>query len=209
MDMIILLNGTSSSGKTTIAKILQEKYPGVLLLYGVDNVVQNAFPLKCDFPPYNEKSIKVAVSQVAGQPIAKLIVSPFMYPIYKAAVSFYKTLSQLGYDIIVDEVLFDENRITPYFELLYSEKVYFVGIKPDKDVAVQREISRKDRFRGFAAGLYDEVYNPVFTYDIVLDSGQLRPEESAGRILKYISDNKDPQGFILSAKSWVSKGKGS
>jgi chloramphenicol 3-O-phosphotransferase len=57
--MIILLNGTSSSGKTTIARVLQEKYPGVLLLYGVDTMVQNAFPAKCDLPPFNEQAIKV------------------------------------------------------------------------------------------------------------------------------------------------------
>jgi chloramphenicol 3-O phosphotransferase len=205
--MIILLNGTSSSGKTTIAKIVQEKYPGVLLLYGVDNVVQSAFPQKCDSPPYNEKAIKVAVSQANGQPVAKLTVSPFMYPVYKSAVFFYKNLSQLGYDIIIDEVLFDENRITPYFDLLCSEKVYFIGIKPEKEVAVQREISRKDRFRGFAAGLYDEVYNPIFIYDLLLDTGQLAPEESSETILKYIAGNSDPQGFINSAKEWLKRKK--
>jgi chloramphenicol 3-O-phosphotransferase len=42
--MIILLNGTSSSGKTTIARIMQEKYDGILLLYGIDTMVQNSIP---------------------------------------------------------------------------------------------------------------------------------------------------------------------
>lgn len=200
--MIILLNGTSSAGKTTIAKIMQEKYPGIFLLYGIDNVVQTAFPLKCDYPPFNEQAIKVTVSEINGQPAAKLSVSPYMYPVYKAAVSFYKTLSRSGYDIIVDEVLFDENRVSHYFELLSGEKVYFIGVKPSKEVVIQREIERKDRFRGLAAGLYDEVYDPAFTYDLLLDPGQLSPEECADKILKYIAENKDPQGFAVSAKKW-------
>jgi chloramphenicol 3-O phosphotransferase len=205
--MIILLNGTSSSGKTTIAKIMQEKYPGVLLLYGVDNIVQNAFPLKCDFPPFDEQAIKVVVKEIDGQPAAKLIVSPFMYPVYRAAVCFYKMLSEQGYDIIIDEVLFDENRISQYFELLFGEKVYFIAVKPEKKVAVERETMRGDRLQGLAAGLYNEVYNPIFTHDILLDSGQLTPEESADIVLEYLKHNKSPQGFTVSAQRWLNRYK--
>lgn len=46
--MIILLNGTSSAGKTTIARSMQARHDGILLLYGVDAMVQLAFPAKCD-----------------------------------------------------------------------------------------------------------------------------------------------------------------
>ena len=205
--MIILLNGTSSSGKTTIAKSMQEQYSGIFLLYGIDSVVQNAFPVKCDYPPFNKDAIQVIVNKVDGQPVAKLIISPFMYPVYKAAVSFYQRLSQLGYDIIVDEVLFDENRINQYFELLRDEKIYFVGVKPQKEVAIQREIERKDRFRGFAAGLYDEVYNSLFTYDLVIDSGQSTPEKSASEILRFLRENKNPKGFTVSARNWLDRKK--
>jgi chloramphenicol 3-O phosphotransferase len=205
--MIIILNGTSSSGKTTIAKIIQGKYSGILLLYGVDTVVQNAFPLKCDYPPFNEQAIKVTINKVNDQPIAKLVVSPFMYPVYKTAVYFYKMLSEQGYNLIIDEVLFDDIRVSQYFELLSKETVYFVGIKPGKEVAVEREIARKDRVRGFAAGLYDEVYNPIFNYDILLDTGQLTPEESAARILEYVAGDSNPQGFITSAQRWAERKK--
>jgi len=55
---IILLNGTSSSGKITVAKKLQERYEGVLLLYGIDTLVQTVFPEKCDYPPYEEQTIR-------------------------------------------------------------------------------------------------------------------------------------------------------
>jgi chloramphenicol 3-O phosphotransferase len=203
--MIILLNGTSSSGKTTIAKAMQEKYHNILLLYGVDSIVQNAFPMKCDYPPFDEHAIKVVVDNVDNEPFARLTVSPFMYPVYKAGVYFYKMLSQKGYDIIIDEVLFDENRISPYFEILNTEKVYFIAIKPSKQVAVKREIARKDRFRGFAAGLYEEVYNPLFIYDLIVDSGESTPEESADKILDYLEKIKTPQAFTCSAEKWFSR----
>jgi chloramphenicol 3-O phosphotransferase len=201
--MIILLNGTSSSGKTTIARIMQEKYDGILLLYGVDTMVQIPFPPKCDFPPYNEKGIKVINVGTDGEPCLKLILSPYMYPVYRTAVRFYKMLSEQGYDVIVDELLFDDNRIPPYFEILKDEKVYFIAIKPDKEVVIRREKERGDRMPGLASGLYDDVYNPAFIYDLVIDSGKLTPEESAGRILDYIKKNKNPQGFSLSAKHWT------
>jgi chloramphenicol 3-O phosphotransferase len=201
--MIILLNGTSSSGKTTIARIMQEKYDGILLLYGVDTMVQLAFPAKCDFPPYNEQAIKMADTGTDGHPNLKLIVSPYMYPVYSSAIHFYKILSEQGYDIIIDELLFDDNRIKPYFEILKGEKVYFIGIKPQKEVVIKREKERGDRMPGLAAGLYDDVYNPEFKYDLLIDSGKMTPEESADSILDFVKNNTNPQGFSLSAKYWV------
>lgn len=200
--MIILLNGTSSSGKTTIAKKLQEKYEGVLLLYGIDTLVQTAFPEKCDYPPYDEQAIKVAFHEIEGKPHAVLTVMPYMYPVYRTAVQFCQKLSELGYNLIVDEVLFDDQRISQYFEILSREKVYFIGIRPELEVVVRRETERGDRILGLAAGLYDEVYNPLFSYDLTLDTGVLTPDESAQMILDFIMQNKKPKGFPASARVW-------
>lgn len=200
--MIILLNGTSSSGKTTIARIMQERFDGVLLLYGVDTMVQTAFPEKCDYPPCDEQAVRATVREIDGVPHATLTIMPYMYPVYRAAVEFYRRLSGLGYDLIVDEVLFDPVRISQYFEILSRETVYFIGIKPAKEVAVRRERERGDRTIGLAAGLYDQVYNPLFSYDLCLDTGTLSPEEAAGRILCFISGNESPTGFSSTARRW-------
>lgn len=201
--MIILLNGTSSSGKTTIARVLQEKYPGVLLLYGVDTMVQNAFPPKCDEPPLDEQAIRVEMGESEGRPIARLIVSPYMYPVYRTAVRFYRMLSEQGYSLIVDEVLFDRNRITPYFEMLTGETVYFIGVKPDRQTACRWERERGDRLIGLAEGLYDEVYQPGFTFDLTLDTGNLSPDECADAILDLVEGNGQPRGFRDSADTWL------
>ena len=201
--MIILFNGTSSAGKTTVARIMQEKYGKVLLLYGMDTMVQMAFPEKCDYPPFDEQAIKLIPGEKDGYPHAQLIVSPYMYPVYATAVKFYKMLSDQGYDLIVDELLFDENRVSAYFEILSDETVYFIGLKPEKSVVVKREEERGDRIPGLAAGLYDEVYNPLFTYDLLIDTGILTPEESADRILTFIDHSSDPGGFRTSANTWL------
>ena len=201
--MIILLNGTSSSGKTTIAGIMQEKYNGVLLHYGVDKMVQAAFPAKCDYPPFDRQAIQLMTSEKNGRPHASLVVSPYMYPVCKAAVQFYKMLSGQGYHVIVDEVLFDKNRIAPYFDILSGETVYFIGIKPDRETVIRRERERGDRIPGLAEGLYEEVYDPFFTYDLLLDTGKLTPGESADRIVEYITQNKEPSGFRISAQKWL------
>lgn len=201
--MIILLNGTSSSGKTSIAKELQKEYYGVLLLYGVDMLVQNAFPEKCDYPPFDEKGMKLIMNNVDNQPHANIIISPYMYPVYKSAVEFYKTLSEQGYNLIIDEVLFDENRIKPYFDILANETVYFVSVKPEKKIAIEWEKKRGDRLIGLAAGLYDIVYDSRFVYDIVIDTCKIIPNEAAKIILKYIDRNKNPEGFNLSSNNWI------
>lgn len=93
--MIILLNGTSSAGKTTLARSLQDRYAGVLLLYGVDTMVQGAFPEKCDLPPWNEQAIRVEMTEVEGVPQVRLDVSSYMIPVYRSAVAFYRELSAI------------------------------------------------------------------------------------------------------------------
>ncbi len=50
-------------------------------------------------------------------------------------------------------------------------------------------------------------FNPLFTYDLLLDSGRLTPEESADKVLNCLAQNKNPQGFIVSAQSWSGRDK--
>jgi chloramphenicol 3-O phosphotransferase len=200
--MIILLNGTSSAGKTTIGKIMQDNCEEILLLYGVDIMVQLAFPEKCDNPPLNEKAIKLIEKEVDGEKKVELVVSSYMHPVYRAAVEFYRMLSNKGYNIIVDEVLFDEKRVGFYFDILSDELVYFIGIKPDKKEVIRREETRGDRIIGLAGGLYDEVYNPLFTYDLELDTGKISPDEAAMKILELVNSNKEPSGFKATARNW-------
>ncbi len=173
-----------------------------MLLYGVDTMVQTVFPAKCDFPPFDEQAIKLIIKEEDGRPQARLVVSSYMYPVYETAIRFYKMLSELGYNLIIDEVLFNANRVTPYFEILAAETVYFIGIKPEKEVVVRRERERGDRVPGLAEGLYDEVYNPHFIYDLVLDTGKLTPDESAELISDFMERNESPQGFLDSANAW-------
>jgi len=174
----------------------------VLLLYGIDTMVQTAFPEKCDYPPYNEQAIRATVREIDGVPHATLTVMPYMYPVYRAAVEFYRRLSGPGYDLIVDEVLFGPVRISQYVELLSDETVYFIGIAPAKDVVVRRERERGDRTIGLAAGLHDLVHHPDFRYDLCLDTGTLAPEEAADRVLCIISVNDAPTGFSITARRW-------
>jgi chloramphenicol 3-O-phosphotransferase len=49
--MIILLNGTSSAGKTSLAKAPQRRWDGPLLAVGIDTVVF-ALPGRWLNPPY-------------------------------------------------------------------------------------------------------------------------------------------------------------
>lgn len=203
--MIILLNGTSSAGKTTLARALQERHDGVLLLYGVDTLVQGAFPAKCDAPPWDARAIRLETETVDGEPRARLRVSPYMYPVYRTAVEFCRSLSARGYDVVVDEVLFDANRIDAYFELLADQTVHFVAVKPEREVVVRRERERADRVPGLAAGLYDVVYDPLFEYDLVLDTGRLSPQASADTLLTRLREVPRPSGFAESARRWQAR----
>ena len=121
---VILLNGTSSSGKTSIALELQERLEEVYFIYSRD-MFQHMFP---GHVWSNNELIKK--------------IGPKMFRGFHYSIA---TFAELGNHIIVDHVLNRPEWIYECAEALSGIKTMLVGVKCPIAVAKKREQERNDR----------------------------------------------------------------
>ncbi len=100
--VLILLNGTSSAGKTTLAKALQDTLPTPYLLVGIDTVV---FALPGRY--VNEAACWGEVYQYHfdGDRIAGISIQPYGDQLVRGLHRAIAGLARGGLDVIVDHVL--------------------------------------------------------------------------------------------------------
>ena len=159
---LVLLNGPSSAGKSSIAKALRKK----LCESGID-----AFIISLD--DYLQMSVK--------QPIWEddvFEVMPLMCRDIASALSEGKTL-------IVDHVITSQRifRALALAAAGFTVKTVLVTCSPE--ILRKREAARGDRCAGTAEMSRQYLY-PKTGYDLDIDSTETRPQQLAERILEIL-----------------------
>jgi chloramphenicol 3-O phosphotransferase len=187
--LIVLLNGTSSSGKTTIATecINQKEIPFHHL--SIDHFFNGLFHDYIDFINLACSSNESA-NEEDGQAPNHLIIDPLVTLFY----STIKYMSAIGINVMVDTVNDNEERLNTCLGLLMNHPVLFVGVTCSKEELIKREERRGDREKGLAISQYDFVYRHK-EYDIELNTESLRPHECANTILSFIRSNRAYSAF--------------
>jgi chloramphenicol 3-O phosphotransferase len=188
----VFLNGTSSAGKTSIAKALQEVMERPFLHTGVDHFLAGV-PKQCyvysdGVNPASADGwlLPFKDSRLAEVPRIGPVGLRILTGMYHAIAGF----AEVGNDVIVDDVLYDERVLAAAVEALAGFPVLFVGVRCPREVAVQREQERGDRAGG-AAIFHDYVHRHGI-YDLEVDSSVLTPMESA-LLIKEALENGHPR----------------
>jgi len=158
---IVVLNGTSSSGKTTLAREFQSQCAEVYLLCSLD-----AF---WDMTPYG------IPSGSKNFPNMKL-----------ALAKSVRSLAETGHNVIVDIVFCGHKTYIELTEELVDLNLKIVKVECPLDELEKREISRGDRELGLAKRQYNNVHNGV-SYDLVLNTLTYSPEQCAKKIIECLS----------------------
>ena len=170
---IIFLNGTSSSGKSSIAReLLAILDDGVWFHMAVDGF--NAMRSKREF---GAKELDAALR--------------------RTRMGFHRSIAAMaavGNDIVVDHVLSEPWRLLDCLTVLPPENVLFVGVHCPLDVLARREAARGDRAPGAAAHQYDLVHAHG-VYDLECDTSTASPRECAQRIKEYLPHRSIPTAF--------------
>ena len=120
---IIFLNGTSSSGKTTIAKALQEKLTEPYMLVSVDDFF-NMYPERFLLPKNHEDTA---------------VLMRLFSAVISGLHSCVEALAKCGNNVIVDYVLQEKGWLEECIENWVGLDVLFVGIKCPLELTEQRE----------------------------------------------------------------------
>ncbi len=161
-----MLNGGSSSGKTSIARELQAILPEVWLTFGVDTLGEALPPDRV----------------IVFEPDGTVVVRPEYRALEAAWISGIAAMARAGARIVVDEVFLGGARSQkPWQDGLAGLEVLWVGVRCDPGVAAARERARGDRVTGMAASQAVAVHEGV-TYDLEVDTGHADVRECAARI---------------------------
>jgi chloramphenicol 3-O phosphotransferase len=162
--MIIFLNGTSSSGKTSIANKLIEKLKEPYFFFSVDSFLEPSMPKKINFDTPDD--LKIIDRSISG--------------FNKALGCYAQTINYM----IVDHVLQYPNWIKEISEALESSEVCFVGVTAPLDIIESREKQRSDRQPGTARAQYKQISN--YHYDILIDTSIVSPDQAADKIIENL-----------------------
>jgi len=182
--MIILLNGTTSSGKTSIASAIQDISDKMWMQLGIDIFIDM---IHTRFWGEGKDAAKGFLFKQSkndkGQFITEIISSPMGRRLAESIPDTVKLLSDKGLDVIVDECLFD-NEIERYKTTLKNYDVCYVGVMCDLDTLEQREKDRGNRILGAARWMFDKLHKTE--YDLTVDTAKMSPMECAKRILEFV-----------------------
>jgi len=157
---VIVLNGTSSSGKTTLAKQLQSKCSDVYLLCSLDGF-WNMTPYNIQASSTNFPNMKLA--------LAKSV----------------RALAETGHNVIVDIIFSGHKTYSELTSELNGIKLKVVKVECPLEELKKREIARGDRKIGLATSQFESIHNGV-QYDLNVNTLNNSPSECAQKIIESL-----------------------
>ncbi len=198
--MIIILNGVSSSGKSSIARALQAAWHTPLVHVGVDTFIDMIPARFCGEGKEARYGLQFVPVQTPEGPMVEIHPGPYAKRLFAGMIGAIGALAHARNDIILDEVLFADDMLREYVRELQSQTVYFVAIHCPLEIVEQRERERGDRFINSAKAQFPLVHGPTRHYDLELDTSLSSPHELADLIMAYVTTTPKPQGFVAMAQ---------
>jgi chloramphenicol 3-O phosphotransferase len=159
MTQVIVLNGGSSSGKSSIARALQDVLPGQWLTFGTD-VLAEALPGRGGDPR----------SGLVLEPDGTVMVMSEFRAVEEIWYEGLAVMASRGAFLILDEVFLSGGAGQQRLRTLLGElDVLWAGVHCDPLVAAEREAARGDRVRGMAMAQAVAVHAGV-VYDVEVDT---------------------------------------
>lgn len=211
MAKVIFLHGTSSSGKTSLAFELQKLHSTPYLHVGIDWFYDS-------FPPHFLGSTAIAHPGIfyhmsSEGRVVQVIPGEFALRMRDATIPAIKALLDVGNNLIIDEILFDQEGraclLPEYASLFQGHTAYFIKVFCPLETLEKREESRPNRHRGIARLQYSVIHEHGFFYDYIINTEKATPGEGAREIVSFMQAHIFPQAFTSIYESDVSfEGKG-
>ncbi|MCT1401073.1 chloramphenicol phosphotransferase CPT family protein [Paenibacillus sp. p3-SID867] len=182
--ILVFLNGTSSSGKTSISTELINQKEILFYHLSIDDFFNNYN----DF--FNNKFPDEPPKEIDHQ-IVSQILDDSIFSVYNSTI---KLLLEFGFNVIADTVIDNDKRFNEFLDLFFDQSTFFIGVICSKEELIRREQTRGDRQIGLAASQISKVYC-FDEYDLEVNTEEMNPTECAEKILSFIKSNKEYSVF--------------
>jgi chloramphenicol 3-O phosphotransferase len=173
---IIYLHGASSSGKTVIARELQELLGDVYLHVGLDTIFQGL-----------PGSVLDRIAR--GEDLSD-IRCPSVSLAYHKCV---EALASIGFNLIIEDDSAEVGVLVHLIGIIERYRSVLIGIQCPLDELARRETQRGDRPSGHAAAQFDAIHRYCH-YDFTVDSSAQPARECAVRIQLFLQQSTSYSG---------------
>lgn len=171
---VILINGGSSSGKSSIARELQAILPDPWLAFGIDDFV-DALPRRLT----ESNGLTDSSGGIEFGQDGKIDVGPEFSRLESLWRTGIGAMTRAGAKIIIDDVFLGGPHSQRRWRTTLSDlTVLWVGVRCDPEVAAARERARGDRPVGMAREQAVLVHRDV-DYDLEVDTTELTIADAA------------------------------
>jgi chloramphenicol 3-O phosphotransferase len=177
---IIVLNGASSAGKSTIIDELSRKI-GPCVVTGLDDILERSRPFGSERSPL--RALRILFFQLTDDRLA----------LFRRLHREIAAYALNGQDVLVETALMEVRALRDAAECFAPLNGWFIGVKPPLEVSEAWEASRTDRPAGQARRHYDLIHAHN-TYDLTLDPSSLGADGCAAAILSHIA-SQQPSAF--------------
>jgi len=173
---VIIVNGASSAGKTSLVRAFQDVAADMFLEIGLDRFI---FSLPRRFLA-SEWADVLGNADSAGATGHRLV---------RGLHATLATLAGTGINVIADHVMVEPAWGPGCADALADTRAYLIGLMCPLDVLEARERSRKDRTLGQARKQHDKVHSGL-RYDLEIDSSVTSIADSAALLWRHVSTHE-------------------
>jgi chloramphenicol 3-O phosphotransferase len=176
---VIFLNGSTSAGKTSIARALQARLPQPYLWFGIDHVFPWLPPSLCE----THEGYWFETRDDGAMPI---FIGDGFLSVARGWHRMVRTGVDEGLRFIVDDVLFEPRLLPDWQAVLAGCDVLMVGVRCELAELQRRERARGDRGIGQALAQHRIAHEGV-AYDVEVDTTATPAEACAEAILAHLA----------------------
>jgi chloramphenicol 3-O phosphotransferase len=191
---IIILNGGSSAGKTSLAKAIQNIMPEPYMLLGIDVFWMSMPQKQIDLETVDPEYYTWVEEEHNGRPYFRIIPGPILDSMMIARYYAIAEYLRRGLNVVADDVVWSPLWLEETIKALDGFKAFFIGVFCDDEVAAGREIHRGDRYGGWARGSQIYAHKDAI-YDLTLDSSFETPEQCAQTIKEALDSGLHAHAF--------------
>ncbi len=193
MGRVVVLNGSSSAGKSTLAAVLQATWAlagHCWVIFAWDDFVPR-LPNRWRGVPgavgdRSADGCRYRINRKHPNVEALIEVGPTGRQMLHAYHRAIAAVARSGVNVIVEEVLISEWEQEDWADALEGIDVRWVAVRCDVDIVERREVERRDRYRGLARGTA-RVTHRYPNYDIEVDTTSLAAEAVADQITSQLT----------------------
>lgn len=190
---VVYLNGIAASGKSTLARGLQARWPEPYLHVGLDWITET-MPRRFLFDGPDADLGARWVTDGNGR-LLRIEAGPYGERLLAGLPRLAAALARAGNHVIVDDVLLYPWRATDAAAALAGLDAHLVEVRCDRETARARGHARGP---GGGSGMTDAYYDAVYAHDDVdlrIDTGAEDPDACAERLVGYLRSGAAPGAF--------------